>query len=130
MRSYHVGLTATLLVTVACAGSPGQVHTIGSSQACVDGEMKNQRARQVRYTGELTRKGSDVDSWWALRIGSGKVYRLQFATESIEKLFMQWQNRRVTVVGMPSGKFLSFDLICVHRVSLATADSEPHTPDR
>ena len=72
----------------------------------------------VIITGELTRKGSDVNSWWALREASGRVYRLELFETTLEKSLFAWQNQSVTVVGELAGRFLSTDLICVREARL------------
>jgi hypothetical protein len=67
--------------------------------------------------GELTRKGSDLDSWWALRTESGKVYRLEARNSDQEKSLFEWQNGAVTVFGKLDGKVLSVEVICVQKIS-------------
>lgn len=101
-------------LATGCSISLGQT---GPSDSCKAG-VKVDAAGVVRHTGELTRKGSDTDSWWALRIDSGTVYRLELADKALEKSFFDWQYRRVTVTGILSGKVLSIDVICVHEARL------------
>ena len=71
----------------------------------------------ITVTGELTRKGSDSDSWWALRLESGDLYRLELASNTLESAMRSLQNSEVTVSGAVSGKFLSINVICVTSVS-------------
>jgi hypothetical protein len=74
--------------------------------------------RVVRIAGELTRKGSDFDSWWSLIDEAGVEYKLELMSEALEKSFFEWQNQKVTVVGKPGGKFLSLNIICVSEAYL------------
>lgn len=71
----------------------------------------------VQLTGELSKKGSDMDSWWALRVASGKIYRLQLQTSDQEKNLFAWQNGFVTVSGRLRGQVLSVELVCVDTVT-------------
>jgi hypothetical protein len=74
--------------------------------------------RVVRVTGELTRKGSNFDSWWSLTAETGVEYKLKLMSKALEKSFFEWQNQKVTVVGKLDGKFLSLDVICVSEAYL------------
>jgi hypothetical protein len=74
--------------------------------------------RVVRVTGELTRKGSDFDSWWSLTAKTGVEYKLKHMSKALEKSFFDWQNQKVTVIGKLDGKFLSLDVICVSEAYL------------
>lgn len=90
-----------------------------SSDLCVTVGYRH-TDRVVRLTGELTRKGSDMESWWSLRVEAGSEYKLQLARKTLEKSFYEWQNQQVTVVGTSGGKFLSLDVICVVDASLSS----------
>ncbi len=122
MRLFRLELMPVLMVVAACASAPGQERVVGPCTPIVAGEA-DRESMQIRHTGELTRKGSDTDSWWALRVESGTLYRLKPADGDMEKSFAEWQNSRVAVEGTLGGKFLSFDVICVRVAYLATDDS-------
>lgn len=83
---------------------------------------------EVRHVGELTRKGTDTDSWWALRGDDGPVYRLQPSSDEMAKTFFLWQYRHVMVVGVPNGEVLAVDVICVGEVSLVEPPGQRRTP--
>ena len=83
---------------------------------------------EVRHVGELTRKGTDTDSWWALRDDDGTVYRLQPSSDEMAKTFFLWQYRRVMIVGVPDGKVLSVNVICVREASLVESPPQHRAP--
>ena len=76
-----------------------------------------EESHDLIVTGELTRKGSDLDSWWALQTESGVVYRLEASDDDQEKMLLEWQNGAVTVCGKSGGVLLSVEIICVKKIS-------------
>lgn len=102
--------------------------TRARATSCIRIEKDRIPTSEVRHVGELTRKGTDTDSWWALRDDDGTVYRLQPSSDEMAKTFFLWQYRRVMIVGVPDGKVLSVNVICVREASLVESPPQHRAP--
>ena len=74
--------------------------------------------RTVTIVGVLTRKGPDMDSWWAVTGDDGVVWKLEPANANQAALFQQMQNSRTRVKGAAAGFMLSFPILMVEQIEL------------
>lgn len=94
---------------------------IEGSKASGESRLFEQPACRVSnpsiFVGELTRKGSELESWWALRTESEEVYQLRLQVTSMESRFFDLQNQKVSLSGEVVDRYLSFPVICVTEVA-------------
>lgn len=77
------------------------------------GEMK-----AVALAGLLTRKGPDMDSWWALTGDDGVVRKLEPSNANQTAQFQRWQNNRIRIKGVEAGFMLAIPILRVEQIEL------------
>jgi hypothetical protein len=80
--------------------------------------LRTEETKAVTIVGTLTRKGPDIDSWWAVTGDDGVVWKLEPANANQAALFQQMQNSRTRVKGVAAGFMLSFPILKVEQIEL------------
>lgn len=111
--SLAIALAVTTL-GAGCAADPGAA--VPPARPAAQPAAPAGGSELVRIVGLLTRKGPDVEAWWALTDDRGVVWRLEPATADQAREFQQWQNRRIGVDGTRAGMVLATPRIRVERV--------------
>lgn len=75
-------------------------------------------AKTVTLVGLLTRKGPDMDSWWALTGDDGAVWKLEPSDANQVAQFQRWQNSRTRIKGVTAGFMLTTPILRVERIEL------------
>ena len=88
-------------------------HTLSSPPTSRADETKT-----VTIVGVLTRKGPDIDSWWALTGDDGVVWKLEPANAKQAVLFQRAQNSRTRVKGVTAGFILALPILKVEQIEL------------
>jgi hypothetical protein len=109
---------ALLGMVLGCANATadkvaGEPHTLSSPPTSRTDETK-----AVTIVGTLTRKGPDIDSWWALTGDDGIVWKLEPANANQAALFQRMQNSRTRVKGVTAGFMLAFPILKVEQIEL------------
>ena len=109
---------ALLGMVLGCAAATadkiaGEPHSMSSPPTSHADETK-----AVTIIGTLTRKGPDIDSWWALTGDDGVVWKLEPANANQTALFQRMQNSRTRVKGVTAGYMLSFPILRVEQIEL------------
>lgn len=85
--------------------------------ACVNSASEPPREiADVSISGNLTLKGSEPGTWWAVTDDQGRVWKIISPTPEQIALFQRAQNRRVSIVGSRQEKYLDFEQIRPSRV--------------
>lgn len=85
---------------------------------CADGATGAlQDSSQVSVSGNLTLKGSEPGTWWAITDSEGRVWKITSPTPEQVATFERSQNRHLKIEGRRQGKYLSFEQIQPLRVS-------------
>lgn len=92
------------------AGAPPAASSPPSSRA--------DETKTVTIVGTLTRKGPDMDSWWAVTGDDGAVWKLEPANANQAALFQQMQNSRIRVKGVAAGFMLALPILRVEQTEL------------
>jgi hypothetical protein len=66
----------------------------------------------------LTRKGPDIDSWWAVTGDEGAVWKLGPANATQAAVFQRMQNSRTRVEGITAGFMLALPILKVEQIEL------------
>jgi hypothetical protein len=117
--TFRLTIQLTLLgIMLGCTTPPadkvaGEPHTTSSPPTSRTDETKT-----VAIVGMLTRKGPDIDSWWALTSDDGVVWKLEPADAIQAALFQRWQNNRTRVKGVTAGFMLAFPIVKVEQIEL------------
>jgi hypothetical protein len=115
----HLATSLALLgMVLGCATATadkvaGESHTLSSPPTLHTAETKT-----VTVVGVLTRKGPDIDSWWALTGDDGVVWKLEPANADQVALFQRMQNSRTRVKGVTAGFMLAFPILKVEQIEL------------
>jgi hypothetical protein len=88
-------------------------HTLSSPPTSHTDEIK-----AVTIVGILTRKGPDIDSWWAVTGDDCVVWKLEPADADQAALFRRIQNSRTRVKGVTAGFMLTFPILKVEQIEL------------
>jgi hypothetical protein len=91
----------------------GEPHSLPSPPTSRTDETK-----AVTIVGTLTRKGPDIDSWWAVTSDDGAVWKLEPANANQATLFQRMQNSRTRVKGVTAGYILVFPILRVEQIEL------------
>jgi hypothetical protein len=91
----------------------GEPHTLPSPSTSRTDETK-----AVSIVGVLTRKGPDMDSWWALTGDDGVLWKLEPANADQAALFQRMQNSRTRVKGVTAGFMLALPIVKVEQIEL------------
>jgi hypothetical protein len=65
----------------------------------------------VSVSGQLTLKGSQPGTWWAVTDDQGRVWKITSPTPEQIAIFEKAQNRRISIEGRRQAKYLSFEQI-------------------
>ena len=95
------------------AKNANEQHALSAPPAAHADETK-----AITIVGTLTRKGPDMDSWWAVTGDDGVVWKLEPANANQAALFQQMQNSRTRVKGVTAGFMLSFPILKVEQIEL------------
>jgi hypothetical protein len=103
---------------LGCATSPtgniaAEPHAMSSLPT-----TRTDQTKTVTIVGILTRKGPDIDSWWAVTSDEGVVWKLELADENQAALLQRMQNNPVRVQGVTAGFMLAFPILKVARIEL------------
>jgi hypothetical protein len=79
---------------------------------------RTDETKAVTIFGTLTRKGPDIDSWWALTGDDGVVWKLEPADANQAALFQRMKNSRIRVKGVTAGFMLAFPILKVEQIEL------------
>jgi hypothetical protein len=72
----------------------------------------------ITLVGLLTRKGPEMDSWWALTGNDGIVWKLEASNPDQNSLFQRWQNNHVLINGVTAGFMLAIPVLKVAQIEL------------
>jgi hypothetical protein len=72
---------------------------------------------EISVSGNLTLKGSQPGTWWALTDSEGRVWKITSPTPEQVATFERSQNQRIKIDGRRQGKYLSFEQIQPLRVT-------------
>jgi hypothetical protein len=101
--------------TAATDKVAGEPHTLPSPSTSTS---HTDETKAVSIVGVLTRKGPDMDSWWALTGDDGVLWKLEPANAEQVTLFRRWQNSRTRVEGITAGFMLAFPILKVEQIEL------------
>jgi hypothetical protein len=79
---------------------------------------RTNETKAITIVGTLTRKGPDMDSWWAVTGDDGVVWKLEPANANQAALFQRMQNSRTRVKGVTAGFMLAFPILKVEQIEL------------
>ena len=99
--------------TTATAGKVTNEPAASSPSASRTDETKT-----ITIIGTLTRKGPDMDSWWAVASDDGAIWKLEPANSNQTALFQQMQNSRIRVKGIAAGFMLALPILKVEQIEL------------
>jgi hypothetical protein len=99
--------------TATASKVAGESHTLSSPPTSHTEETK-----PVTIVGVLTRKGPDIDSWWAVTSEEGVVWKLEPADTNQAALFQRMKNSRTHVQGVTAGYMLAFPILRVEQIEL------------
>jgi hypothetical protein len=80
--------------------------------------LRTDETKAVTIVGVLTRKGPDIDAWWAVTGDDGVIWKLEPANADQVALFQSMQNSRTRVKGVAAGFMLSFPILKVEQIEL------------
>lgn len=94
--------------------------TLLALAACVNSASGPTREiAELSISGNLTLKGSEPGTWWALTDEQGRVWKITSPTLGQIATFQRAQNHRVIIEGRRQEKYLNFEQIQPSRVITA-----------
>lgn len=119
MRTPAEGVFTSFLIPIALmsvgAGCAKDADVVSAAPRATQSATLLDGGEVVQVVGLLTRKGPEIEAWWALTDDRGLVWRLELANADQLREFQQWQNRRIKVNGVRIGAVLSTPRVRVER---------------
>jgi hypothetical protein len=118
-ETLHLAVHSALLgMLFGCVTPPADRVVSGQPILPAPPASRADETKTVTLVGLLTRKGPDIESWWALTADDGVVWKLEASNPGQDALLQRWQNSHARINGVTAGFMLAIPILKVKQIEL------------